>query len=112
MNRVPPASLRVVAPLYVLMPVRVRVPEPAFVSPPVPSMTPAKVVSESAPLAWSSPAVKVAEPRVTVVPVAPLVVAMEPTVSLKLAKLKVVLLAIDTAERSGIAPDAPSVMVP
>ena len=90
----------------------VKVPEPDLVSPPVPSITPANVVSVSDPLAWSSPVVRVAEPRLMVTPVAPLVVATEPTVSLKLAKLKVVLLAIDTAERSGIPPDAPSVTVP
>lgn len=111
-TRVPPESLRVVAPLYVFIPVRVSVPEPAFVSPPVPPMTPANVVSESAPLVWSSPVVRVAEPRVITAPVAPLVVAIEPTVSLLFAKSSVVLLANETAERSGMIPAAPDVIVP
>ena len=93
-------------------PVRVSVPDPDLVSPPVPPMTPANVVSESAPLAWSSPDVRVAEPSVIVAPEAPLVVAIEPTVSLYPARLNVVLLANDTAERSGTTPDAPSANVP
>ena len=63
-------------------PVSVSVPDPDLVSPPVPSMTPANVVSESDPVAWSSPVARIAEPSVMVAPVAPLVVAIEPTVSL------------------------------
>ena len=76
----------VVAPVYELLPDNVNVPDPAFVKPLLPDIAPLKVVDELFP-----PAVKIFVASVpNVIEPAP---AIEPTVSLRLAK-------------SNVAPDA------
>ena len=96
-------------PGYVFAPDSVSVLVPCLVMPAslLPLITPLNVVSVSGPEAWSSPVVSLAVPR-AILP-AP---AIDPTVSLKLARLNVAPKATDTADRSGITPAAPEVNVP
>jgi hypothetical protein len=101
-----PAEI-VVAPVYVFAPDNVNVvPLPAFVSPPLPLSTPANVVEPA------EPDVNVAEPNAIDTPDPVPEVAIDPTVSLLFARLNVVLLAIDTADASGMTPAAERVTVP
>ena len=58
-------ALIVVAPEYVLVPLKVWVPDPAFVNPPEPLITPDKV------LLLLSPAVKVCELAISILPAPP-----------------------------------------
>jgi hypothetical protein len=107
---VPPESLSVVAPLYVLMPDKVNVPVPVFVNAPVsePSeITPAKVVL------GVPPAVSVPEPSVIAASASLVVdVAIDATVSLNPARLNVALLLTTTADELEIRSAAPSATVP
>ena len=102
--------LSVVAPLYVLIPDKVKIPVPVFVNAPVsePSeITPAKVVLDV------PPAVSVPAPSVIAASVSLVVdVAIDATVSLNPARLNVALLLTMTADELEIRSAAPSATVP
>ena len=98
------AALMFVVPVKVFAPLRVKVPVPDFVSPPLPPMMPEKVVEESSP-----PAVSVPLPSVTLP--AP---ASEPMAALKLFRSKTAPTPTLTlsAEADGIPVAVPSRSVP
>ena len=82
-------ALTVVLPVKVLVPDSVSVPAPTLVKPPVPAISPANAVL------FTSPAVSVLLPRLTMVPVTPV---KEPTVS--------------SALSAKVAPDVPKTTAP
>ena len=99
-------ALIVVAPVYRLVPDKIKVPTPVLVKPPVPEIMPVKVVL------LASPTVKLALPKLTLPVVLLATSAIEATVSLKPARFQIAPSAILTAELSAITLALPLVSVP